>query len=181
MPWLTSAPCLPARPLSTMMPDRQPPGHGVLAKAVISRTTPELNGIKWQQMALFIKICIWGDATSYKKGAKKWHDVCKNLQKPGFSWSKSIIFSEKPRPLPTVRRPELNGTKWQQMALFIKIRIWDDATSYKKAVEKWPNLYKSLQKPDFSWSKSAIFRKIPCPPSSSPQRGSRALTMSQHG
>ena len=39
IPWLTSTPCQPARPLSTMMPDHQPPGHGVLAQAAISRTT----------------------------------------------------------------------------------------------------------------------------------------------
>ena len=139
------------------------------------------DGIKWHEMALFIKIRIWDVPTSYKKATKTWRDVCKSLQKPGFSWSKSAIFSEKPRPLPTVRRSELSGTKWQQMALFIKIRTWDVATSYKKATKKWRNSCKSLQKPGFSWSKSAIFRKIPCPPSSSPQRGSRALTMRQHG
>ena len=98
------------------MPDRQPPGHGVLAQAAISRTPPELNGIKWQQMALFTKIRIWDVAISYKKAVQKWRDVCKNLQKP-----------------------------------------------------------------DFPWSNSAIFRESTCPPSSSPQRGSRALTMRQHG
>ena len=59
-PSLTYAPCQPPPPVSTMMPtipaikpDRQPPGHGVLAQAAISRTPPEINGIKWQQMALF--------------------------------------------------------------------------------------------------------------------------------
>jgi hypothetical protein len=49
-------------------------------------------------------------------------------------------------------------SKWQQMALFTKIRIWDDATSYKRSMkngvicakisEKWRDLC-SLQKPDF--------------------------------
>ena len=104
------------------MLDHQPPGGGMLAQAAISRTPPELCGTKWQQMALFIKIRIWDDATSYKKATKKRRDVYKRLQKPGFSWSKSAVSSEKPRPLPTVRRPELSGTKWQQMALFTKIR-----------------------------------------------------------
>ena len=87
-PCLTSAPCQPARLLSTMMPampDHQPPGHRVLTQAAISRTPPELNGIKWQQMALFKKIRIWDRANSYKKSVKKWRDLCKSLQKPDFS------------------------------------------------------------------------------------------------
>ena len=50
-----------ARP-SAMKPDHQPPGHGVLAQAAISRTPPELNGIKWQQIALFLKKFVSGTA-----------------------------------------------------------------------------------------------------------------------
>ncbi len=86
MPWLTSAPCQLARPLSTMMPDHQPPGHGVLVRAAISRTPPEQNGIKWQQMALFTKIRIWDDATSYKRSMKNGvicAKACKNPNFPG--------------------------------------------------------------------------------------------------
>ena len=161
MPWLTSAPCQPARSLSTMMPDHQPPGHGVLAQAAISRTPPELNGIKWQQMALSTKIRIWDVATSYKKATKKWRDVCKSLQKPGFSWSNSAISREKPRPLPTVRRPELSGTKWQQMALFKKTRIWDDATSYKKATKNGVICAKACKNPTFPGQKAPFSGKIP--------------------
>ena len=56
-----------------------------------SRTLPELNGIKWQQMALFTKIRIWDDAISYKKATKKWRDLCKRLQKPGFSGQKAPL------------------------------------------------------------------------------------------
>ena len=41
-----------------MLPDNQPLDHGVLAQAAASRTPSELNGIKWQQMALFTKIRI---------------------------------------------------------------------------------------------------------------------------
>ena len=103
-----------------MMPDHQPPGHGVLAQAAM---LPGSAGIKWQQLALLKKIRIWDGATSYKKTVKKWRNLCKRLQKPDFPWSNSAIFREKPRPLPTARRPELNGTKWQQMALFTKICI----------------------------------------------------------
>ena len=55
---------LPARP-SAMMPDHQPPGHGVLAQAVM---LPDSAGTKWHQMALFKKIRIWDRATSYKNG-----------------------------------------------------------------------------------------------------------------
>ena len=101
MPWLTSAPCQPARPLSTMMPampDHQPPGHGVLAQAAISRTPPELNGIKWQQMALFTKIRIWADATSYKKSVKNGvicAKACKNPIFPG----QTALFSGKAQAL----------------------------------------------------------------------------------
>ena len=47
-----------------MMPDHQPPGHGVLAQAAM---LPDSAGTKWQQMALLKKIRIWDGATSYKK------------------------------------------------------------------------------------------------------------------
>ena len=53
-----------------MMPDHQPPDHRVLAPAAITRTPPELNGIKWQQMALFTKIRIWDHAISHQKSVK---------------------------------------------------------------------------------------------------------------
>ena len=43
-----------------MMPDHQRPGHGVLVQAAISRTPPEINGIKWQQMALYTKKFVSG-------------------------------------------------------------------------------------------------------------------------
>ena len=108
MPWLTSAPCQPARPLSTMMPampDHQPPGHGVLAQATISRTPPELNGINWQQMALFTKIRIWDGATSYKKSVKNGvicAKACKNPIFPG----QTAPFSGK---APVPRHPRRSG------------------------------------------------------------------------
>ena len=82
MPWLTSAPCQPARPLSIIMPDHQPSRHRVLAQAAISRTPPELNGNKWHCLQ---KFRIWDRATSYKKWMKKWRVLCKSLQKPDFS------------------------------------------------------------------------------------------------
>ena len=57
-----------ARP-SAKKPDHQPPGHRVLAQATISRNPPEINGIKWQQIALFTKKFVSGTAPlATKKG-----------------------------------------------------------------------------------------------------------------
>ena len=81
-----------------MLPDNQPLDHGVLAQAAASRTPPELNGIKWQQMALFTKIRIWDDAISYKKSIKRWLELCRTRQKPDFPWSKSAISRKNPGP-----------------------------------------------------------------------------------
>ena len=169
MPWLTSAPCQPARPLSTMMPELQPPGHGVLAKAAISRIPPELNGNKrqqtatngnkWQQMALFTKIRIWDDATSYKKSVKNGvicAKACKNPIFPG----QTAPFSGN---APALTNGPATGTKWQQMALFTKIRIWDDAISYKKSVKNGVIRAKACKNPIFLGQTVPFSGKAPVP------------------
>jgi hypothetical protein len=74
---------------------------------------------------------------------------------------KQCHFQEKPRPLPTVRRPELNGIKWQQMALFTKIRIWDDATSYKQSVENGVICAKACKNPIFPGQTMPFSGKAP--------------------
>ena len=92
MPWLTSAPCLPARPLSTMMPAMLTISR--LAPVAISRAPPELNGIKWQRMTLFTKIRIWDDATSYKKSVKNGVICAKACNNPIFP-EQTVPFSGK--------------------------------------------------------------------------------------
>ena len=94
MPCLTSAPCQPLQPLSTMKPDHQPPGHGVLGQAAIPRTPLEINGIKWHQMALFKKIRIWDGATSYKKWVKNGVICAKACKTPTFP-DQTVTFSGK--------------------------------------------------------------------------------------
>ena len=94
MPCLTSAPCQPERPLSTMMPamsDHQPPGHRVLTQAAISRTPLELNGNKWH---CFKKIRIWDRATSYKKPVKNGAICAKACKNPTFP-DQTVTFSGK--------------------------------------------------------------------------------------
>ena len=102
MPCLTSAPCQPAQPLSTMMtamPDHQAPGHRVLTQAAISRTPPELNGIKWQQMALYGNKFVSGTAPLATKNGRKNDAFCaKACKNPTFP-DQTVTFSGHARAL----------------------------------------------------------------------------------
>ena len=84
MSCLTSTPCQPARPLSTMMSDHQTLGHGVLAKAAISRTPPELNGLKWHGLQKFVS----GTMPLATKNQRKMARFVQKLAKTRFSLGK---------------------------------------------------------------------------------------------
>ena len=98
MPCLTSAPCQPPQPLSTMMPampNHQPLGHGVLTQAAISRTPPELNGIKWQQMALYTKKFVSGTVPLATKNGWKNGAICAKVCKNPTFPDQTVTFSGK--------------------------------------------------------------------------------------
>ena len=80
---------------STMKPDHQPPGHGVLAPAAM---LPDSAGTKWQQMAtngaVEKKIRIWDGVTSYKKSVKSGVICPKACKNPAFP-DQTVTFSGK--------------------------------------------------------------------------------------
>ena len=55
------------------------------------------------------------------------------------------------------------GTKWHQMALFTKIRIWDDATSFKQSMKNGVLCAKAGKNPIFPGQIMPFSRKAPVP------------------
>ena len=119
------------------------------------------DGIKWHKMALFTKIRIRDDATSYKKSVKNGVICAKACKNPIFPGQTMPFSGKAPAPLPTVRRPELNGIKWQQMALVTKIRIWDDAISYKISVKNGVICSQTCKTPIFPGQTVPFSEKAP--------------------